>query len=57
YKNNTNTQRSNAPRYQEGNRVFLNTKSLNINHSYTIFIPLFQGLFEILKVDNYRVTF
>ncbi|KAL0470895.1 hypothetical protein QR685DRAFT_442863, partial [Neurospora intermedia] len=46
---------TNILKYKEGDRVLFNTKNLNTGRSYTKFIHLFKGPFEILKANNYQI--
>ncbi|EGZ70264.1 hypothetical protein NEUTE2DRAFT_68485, partial [Neurospora tetrasperma FGSC 2509] len=53
YKNNVNTYRLDTLKYKEGDKVLFNIENLDTGQPYTKFIPLFEGPFEILKVNNY----
>lgn len=44
-------------KYKVGDKTLFNIENFEISRSYVNFIPLFEGPFEILKADNYRITF
>ncbi|EGZ69827.1 hypothetical protein NEUTE2DRAFT_70895, partial [Neurospora tetrasperma FGSC 2509] len=54
YKNNTNTYRLDILKYKIRDKVLLNTENLNTGRPYAKLIPLFEGPFEILKINSYR---